>query len=395
MKLFYNITIFFCYTVFIFGISQALHASERSSQKIDRIVKVLLKESSESSAFKIEADTPLLFFDGETKKRIFKNQKKISSVKVTQNASGLFMNGCPIKTDSLIIKASKKGALLFDKKRYQGAFQIIRSENRAYLVNRIEREAYLELVLQSESWPGWPLEVNMAFAIASRSYVVAMMERMHNMNVPFDVRDTNVHQRYNLYGVEPSTVVKEAVKRTSGVILTYNNEPIIAMFDACCGGVIPAHIEEGIDFQKAPYLAREHSCPYCKKCSAYNWKIAYDQSYIEFALLKKIGKKIFPIKEIKVTKKDKAGLVKEVQIKGKQGTVTLAGKQVYSLLGDVKSYCFHVEKKASQFIFSGLGLGHHVGLCQWGARQMVREGLSFRQILSFYYPNTQLKRLKS
>lgn len=392
MKLFCNITL--CYTVFIFGMYGAVYASKSSSEKINRIVKVLLKESSESSICKIEADTPLIFFDGQTKKRILKN-KKMDSVRITQNSSGLFINGFSIKTNSLIIKASKKGPLIFDKKKYKGTFQVIRSENRAYFLNRIDRETYLELVLQSESWPGWPLEVNMAFAIASRSYVVAMMERMQNMNVPFDVRDTNVHQRYNLYGVEPSEVIKEAVKRTYGIILTYNNEPIIAMFDACCGGIIPAHIEDGIDFQKAPYLAREHSCPYCKKCSAYNWKIAYDQSYIELALLKKIGKKIFPIKDIKVTKKDKAGLVKEVQIKGKQGIVTLAGKQIYSLLDAVKSYCFHVEKKASQFIFSGFGLGHHVGLCQWGARQMVREGLSYRQILSFYYPNTQLKRLKS
>ena len=38
----------------------------------------------------------------------------------------------------------------------------------------------------------------------------------------------------------------------------------------------------------------------------------------------------------------------------------------------------------------GRGLGHGVGMSQWGANEMARRGLSHREILSFYYPGTEL-----
>ena len=41
----------------------------------------------------------------------------------------------------------------------------------------------------------------------------------------------------------------------------------------------------------------------------------------------------------------------------------------------------------------GKGHGHHMGLCQWGAREMVRLGWEYEDILEFYYPDTQLMKL--
>ena len=47
-------------------------------------------------------------------------------------------------------------------------FRII-DNNNLLLINIVELENYIFSVLKTESWPGWPLEVNKAFAIASRS----------------------------------------------------------------------------------------------------------------------------------------------------------------------------------------------------------------------------------
>jgi stage II sporulation protein D len=47
-----------------------------------------------------------------------------------------------------------------------------------------------------------------------------------------------------------------------------------------------------------------------------------------------------------------------------------------------------MQKKAGMIVVSGRGFGHHLGLCQWGARQMVREGCDYKQILRYYYPET-------
>jgi stage II sporulation protein D len=44
-------------------------------------------------------------------------------------------------------------------------------------------------------------------------------------------------------------------------------------------------------------------------------------------------------------------------------------------------------------VFEGLGWGHGVGLCQWGAYFMAREGYGHKDILLYYYPHSQLSLL--
>jgi stage II sporulation protein D len=40
----------------------------------------------------------------------------------------------------------------------------------------------------------------------------------------------------------------------------------------------------------------------------------------------------------------------------------------------------------------GMGAGHGVGLCQWGAVGRARAGQGYQQILAAYYPGTSLER---
>jgi len=64
---------------------------------------------------------------------------------------------------------------------------------------------------------------------------------------------------------------------------------------------------------------------------------------------------------------------------------------------DLKSLLFNVvEKKVDgkdAFIFEGKGYGHGIGMSQYGAHQMAKEGLSYTKILEFYYPGTKLEKL--
>ena len=47
--------------------------------------------------------------------------------------------------------------------------------------------------------------------------------------------------------------------------------------------------------------------------------------------------------------------------------------------------------KDDEFIFTVRGYGHGVGLSQVGANYMAKEGANFEEILSHYYPGTELK----
>jgi stage II sporulation protein D len=57
---------------------------------------------------------------------------------------------------------------------------------------------------------------------------------------------------------------------------------------------------------------------------------------------------------------------------------------------EVKSLNFSVKKEGDRFVFTGKGMGHGVGLCQWGARKMALDGSNYRKILSHYFPGTTL-----
>jgi stage II sporulation protein D len=55
----------------------------------------------------------------------------------------------------------------------------------------------------------------------------------------------------------------------------------------------------------------------------------------------------------------------------------------------LKSSRFEVSRVGANFIFRGSGFGHGLGLCQEGAHVMARRGISYQQILSFYFPGTR------
>lgn len=61
----------------------------------------------------------------------------------------------------------------------------------------------------------------------------------------------------------------------------------------------------------------------------------------------------------------------------------------------IKSTNFEVRMAGNDVLFSGIGYGHGVGLCQWGAKQRALDGFDYREILSYYYPGTRLEKYYS
>jgi stage II sporulation protein D len=281
----------------------------------------------------------------------------------------------------------KEGCISFNGRRYKGAFLVAHDKKDVLLINCVDLEDYICSVLHTESWPGWPIEVNKVFAIASRSYTIAMIHQANKKNSFYHVCSSNLHQTYT--GAHSVQILHDAVEQTKGLFLMFENKPVIAMFDSCCGGIIPADIIN-FDFVKAPYLARSYPCEYCKHCKIYQWKVEYNRAELE-QIFKNVNPHFLKLKDMRVSKKDKAGLVQEVMLK--PDSYTISGKKLYSLLKGVKSFCFTIKRNKTTFTFAGKGFGHHLGLCQWGAYEMVSDGFDYKRILYFYYPGTKLVRL--
>jgi stage II sporulation protein D len=276
------------------------------------------------------------------------------------------------------------GTIAANGRTYHGSMWIVAHQGSWLLINVINLEDYVYSVLQTESWPGWPLEVNKVFAITSRTYAIAMMLRAHAKKLPYHLRNTNAHQTYE--GVHTNTDLWRAVEKTKGLFLGHDKKPILAMFDSCCGGIIPAHIKD-FDFKKAPYLAREYPCTHCKCCKIFSWEITYELAHLE-RIITDTYPHLTKLKKIEVVKCDKAGLVDTVHIVTRKHKEVISGKKLYSLLKEVKSFAYEINTHKDTIQIKGNGYGHHLGLCQWGAREMVRNGSDYRTILRYYYPGT-------
>jgi stage II sporulation protein D len=300
----------------------------------------------------------------------------------------LFCNGKRLPKNALRISTDDNRCAYQDA-AYAGDIALIIQDNHWYIINNLLLDDYVYSVLRSESWPGWPLEVNKVFAIMVRTYAVhkIMVAKNQKKRPLFDIRATNK-------GVHDFEHLRQAVNDTHDIIITYNKQPIVAMYDSCCGGVIPAQLS-GFDFKSNPYLARPYACIYCSECKLFNWSFTYPHDTL-LNLLQKEFPDIKQIKDIRVTASDKAGKALEISVvSGKTSKVhkTITASAMYRLCKDVRSFCYTIKKEGKDFIFAGKGFGHHMGVCQWGVRTMAKKGFLCKEILDYYYPGTTLMKL--
>lgn len=362
---------------------------DEAAKKRQMIVRVLIDECEASSSTQWHFTSDQGFTvqaintdDGKPKKTI-----NVADFTVMVKNGSLFYRGKRLKYAVRLRSTAGHGE--FNGVAYDGDFCIIPYKDKFLCINVVGLEDYVAAVLRTESWPGWPLEVNKVFAIACRSYGAYKVLEAKRSHRPFHVKNSNAHQTYK--GRHDLPILKAAVEQTRGMVLGFDGRPILAMFDSCCGGIVPAHIAD-FDFCKVPYLARTYACNHCKESSLYAWQASYEHAAFD-ALLHQYKSEIAKFHDINIIKKDKAGLVTEVKLKGPKKHTVITGKKLYSMLKEVKSFHFEVSKKAGKVVFNGRGFGHHIGLCQWGARQMVRDGADYKSILRFYYPGVHFMRL--
>lgn len=190
-----------------------------------------------------------------------------------------------------------------------------------------------------------------------------------------------MHQVYK--GNNSHVQATYAVKETSGEVLTYNGKPIEALYHSTCSGMTES--PEDVFGKSYPYMKPvATSCelsPYC----AWERKIPVE------ALLKALNLK--DIKDIKIHSLTSTGRVKELSIESESGQTIIKATELRKLLGwsRLPSTSFKFTISGDSVIFDGRGYGHGVGLCQWCALQMAREGKKYTEILSYFYPGTKLQ----
>ncbi|MCL2884716.1 MAG: stage II sporulation protein D, partial [Oscillospiraceae bacterium] len=81
-----------------------------------------------------------------------------------------------------------------------------------------------------------------------------------------------------------------------------------------------------------------------------------------------------------------SGTVTEVDI----GGTAFTGFQLRAALG-LRSACFTITRDGGTLTFTVDGYGHDVGMSQYGANYLAGQGLSYREILQYYYTGVDVE----
>ena len=330
--------------------------------------------------------------DEEGKPLILREQGTVNST-IIGRVKGFEIDGRLYEQHVLSISSPSGIIMVGGKKKLRSPLYLIQNnaekkDNRFILVSALPLNLYLYGLINKEMIPSWPLEAKKAMAVAARTYT--LFRKLNPQSQYYDLNDTAVDQVYGGFDSEDSSA-RLAVEQTRGEVLTFDYFPVEAYYHSTCGGhTASAKAVWGKDL---PYLAG-HECNYCKSSNRYAWKVTIGAKEIAKSL--GLPASAASSLNISITKKAKSGHVLELKVRYGSTTTQWRAEKFRSRIGYQRLWSTHftVEKKGKSFEFLGHGSGHGVGLCQWGAYGMAKAGKNYREILEFYYPGTEIRKVE-
>lgn len=319
-----------------------------------------------------------------------------------------------------------RGKLIFQR--------AVEESNGFVVINELPLEEYLYGVVPSEMPSSYPMEALKAQAICARTYAV-----MHMMNPAYPdyeahVNDTTSFQVY--HNIDEQETTNRAVNETAGMLLFREDGENLAetfYYSTSCGETCEA--STNIEFKE--YITKSYSSDVESGESWYRWTCNV-KDIDEKEMLKRIqarykvnSSKILTmtgtdtfnsqpiselgtIKELFVSKRGEGGVSEELIIKTNKNTYKIVGEyNIRYVLNDPEALI--VKQDGSNTIMKTLlpsafisleavkakdvvvgyeviggGYGHGVGMSQNGAKGMANLGYSAEEILTYFFPGTQI-----
>ena len=161
---------------------------------------------------------------------------------------------------------------------------------------------------------------------------------------------------------------RKAQKETKGEILTWQGKPILASCHPVSAGQT-REAREVFRSEDYPYLTGK-ACPGDKDAPQYRQSIQIDESW----------------RNMEIEEKDSAGYVLRLKLNDTE----MSGEEFRIKLG-LPSSNFRVEKNGDGVFVITRGIGHGLGLSQYTAQQLAKNGTGYREILAYFFDQTKLE----
>lgn len=261
--------------------------------------------------------------------------------------------------------------------------------NKANEIIEVPLEEYVIGVVAGEMPASFNIEALKAQAVASRTYVLKKEESSNN---DYDVVDTTSNQVYidydemkekwqNNYDTYLSKI-KKAVQETKGEVILYNNNLIDAMFFSTSNGY--TENSKDVFSNSVPYLVSVESGWDKEESPVFSSTKEVSKSEFLFNLGLDANDSI----NISNIEKTNTGRVKTITINNKKFESSKI-RNVFNL----RSTSFEIKITDDKVIFNVNGYGHGVGMSQYGANGMAKNGYKYNDILTHYYKNCDIKKI--
>lgn len=256
----------------------------------------------------------------------------------------------------------------------------------------------------------------------------------------FDVCADDHCQRYQGITRQSTELVKKVIRETWGEVLLHDGAICDARFSKCCGGVMETfenvwepkahpYLQAKPDYTEGsplPDLTIEENAEewirtsppaFCntqdvtvlrqvlndydrETADFYRWTITYSQEELSTLIRQRSGIDFGEIIALQPLERGTSGRIIRLKIIGTERVMTI-GKELEIRRTLSKSHLYSsavvVDTRDEDengipqtFILTGAGWGHGVGLCQIGAAIMADKGYNYQQILTHYFPESEI-----
>ncbi|MGA1842688.1 MAG: SpoIID/LytB domain-containing protein [bacterium] len=345
------------------------------------VVRILIDETAQKVSIQGEGKIRITTDKGEDLGTF--NSKEETPFEFSPIPSGIRFSGKDIESKHLAISSLDGKPIKAGNYYYRGDILIrLNPQWRLEVINRLNVEEYVMGLMKSEISPSWPFESLKAQAVVARTYALYQLDR--NQAGGYDLKASSDSQVYSgIAGEDPKTNL--AVENTKGEVLISTGGYLPAFYHACCGG----HTED------AQYVFYDHPaligvpCEFCKFSPHFEWENEISSVHLRNLFLRQLYR-MGTINSIRVLNRNPNGRIETLLITHSLGREIINGKQLRALIGNniIRSTNFQItaQEEDGSFVFKGLGWGHGVGLCQWGAKAMAEQGANYKDIINHYYP---------
>jgi stage II sporulation protein D len=261
-------------------------------------------------------------------------------------------------------------------------------------VTEMALQEYLVGVVAGEMPASFPLEALKAQAVAARSYTLycAASHKHPEADVCTDPGccqawqgEERLRESWGGDYEENLTRIRGAVEATEGEALSYQGEPVFAAFHSSSAG---ATEDCGAVWSPRPYLISVESPETAGDVPGYVSTLRCAPLDFRDVLLSAYPEADFSggaenwLGELR---RDASGRVESVVL----GGVEIPGTALRGLFS-LRSTAFTLAYTEDGFLFTVTGYGHWVGMSQYGAMVLARDGADYAEILGHYYPGTVL-----